>query len=105
MRRLETEEALRTRVVHLDELAFAAGVALIAGAGLAVTTAVLLLKGGPVVGPHLALLGQVLPGYDVSWSGVAVGFGWGVVVGGGFAWLGAFLYNRVAGWRAGPSNA
>jgi hypothetical protein len=93
------EEALRTRVVHLNELAFALGVGVVAGAAIAGLTAFLLVKGGPVVGPHLALLGQVLPGYEVSRSGAVIGFGWGLVAGGGLAFLGAWLYNRVAVWR------
>ena len=41
----------------------------------------LLIKGGPVIGPHLGLIGNYLPGYTVSWQGAFVGLVEGVVRG------------------------
>jgi hypothetical protein len=97
------DEALHTQVVHLNEVAFALVAGVLAGAVLLLMTCVLVWRGGPVVGPHLGLLGQFLPGYEVSWTGALVGFTWAFVVCSGLAWLGAALYNRVARWRrSGP---
>lgn len=38
-----------------------------------IATAALLLQGGDEIGPHLALLGIYLPGYEVSWAGGFLG--------------------------------
>ena len=59
---------------RLDPLALSLAVGVTAGLALAVATAVLLLKGGEQVGLHLSRVGMFLPGYDVSWPGVVVGF-------------------------------
>jgi hypothetical protein len=51
---------------------------------LAIATAWLVLRGAPPgvqLGPHLALLGEILPGYTVSWSGSVVGFFYGFLIG------------------------
>ena len=41
---------------------------------------ILILKGGPVVGPTLSLLGQYLPGYEVSPRGSLVGLAYGALL-------------------------
>ena len=60
----------------------------------------LVLKGGPigpegeaVVGPHLSLLGQYFMGYQVTFVGSLIGFGYAFVSGfvGGYSV--AYLYN------------
>lgn len=58
---------------RLDPVALGAAFGAVAGLGLFLATAVLLLKGGPVVGPTLSLLGQYLIGFNVSWKGAFVG--------------------------------
>ncbi len=73
---------------RLDPLALGVAMGLVCGAGLALATAGLLVKGGPYVGLHLMRLSYYLPGYSVSWTGVFVGLAEGAVV--GFA-LGALL--------------
>ena len=40
-----------------------------------------MLKGGPVVGPHLELLGQYLIGYRVTFGGSFVGLAYGFLAG------------------------
>ena len=72
------EEALAGKMIEdvfarID--AFALGIALgfVAGFLLCLTTIILLLKGGDIIGPTLSLLGHYLPGYTVSWSGVLIG--------------------------------
>jgi hypothetical protein len=74
-------------------------VGLLLGLSIFAATIFLVIKGGPVVGPHLALLGHFLPGYDVTVAGGFIGLGYGLVL--GFI-LGAFvalIYNRVADYR------
>lgn len=57
----------------LDALALGVAFAAVAGSGLWLATAILLLRGGEIVGPTLGLLGQFLPGYTVTWSGSVIG--------------------------------
>jgi hypothetical protein len=70
--------------------------ALFAGAALWIATGWLVLRGGPLVGPHLGLLRVYLPGYSVSWPGAFLGFGYGALLGGIAGAAGARLYNLLA---------
>jgi protoporphyrinogen oxidase len=77
-RALETGLAGAGRVVNetfarLDPIALGLSVGLVMALGLFLATAVLLLKGGDLVGPRLALLGHYLPGFRVSWGGSLAG--------------------------------
>ena len=45
----------------------------VGGLGLFLATAILLIKGGRVVGPNLSLLGQFLPGFSMTWAGATIG--------------------------------
>jgi hypothetical protein len=72
---------------------------LLAGVGLFLATAILLLKGGDNVGNHLALLGQFLPGYQVTWGGAFLGLAYGLLLGFVGGWLVGWTYNLVAGRR------
>jgi hypothetical protein len=80
MKSVPAAETTRHRVMlsrafaRLDPLALSLAVGAVAGLGLALATAVLLLRGGEQVGLHLSRVGMFLPGYDVSWPGVVVGF-------------------------------
>jgi len=59
-------------------------------------TAVLLVKGavnGEIVGPHLALLGIYLPGYEVSWPGAFLGAAYMFMAGALLGFLLAVLWN------------
>jgi hypothetical protein len=91
----EEEELLRHAVARLRAGVLAVVFALVAGTGLFLATAWLLLRGGETVGPHLALLGQYFPGYRVTWPGALLGFayaaGLGAVVGAAVGWI----YNRM----------
>ena len=88
-------DAMHIRILRLDALAQAVSTGLLAGSGIFLATNWLVVKGGPVVGPNLALLAQFCPGYSVTFGGSLVGFAYGVLYGGltGFA-LG-WVYNRV----------
>ena len=62
-------------------------------------TAVLLLKGGEIVGPHLALLGQFFPGYNVTWGGGLIGFVYGFLFGFAMGWGVGWIYNTAVHLR------
>ncbi len=68
-----TGTELTTVFARLDSVALGAAVGLTLGLLVYVATAVLLLKGGEVVGPNLALLSQYLYGFTVSWPGAFLG--------------------------------
>ena len=60
----------------------------------------LLLRGGtagpqgePVIGPHLALLGQYFIGYRVTFFGSLVGFAYGFIFGFAGGYLVSIMYN------------
>lgn len=78
---------------RLDPVALGVAVGVMAGAALALATAVLLWQGGTLVGFHLKRLGYFLPGYTVSWPGVGIGFIDAAVVGFGAGALVAVLWN------------
>jgi len=71
---------LRTPL-RLNARAWGVGLGLVCGLGLLIATNILVLKGGPVVGPHLSLLGAYLPGYRVTFAGSLLGFGYGMLIG------------------------
>ena len=75
----------------------ALGIAIGVWSGLIVfsATAILLLKGGPTIGPTLELLSQYLVGYRVTWIGSVVGLLCGFIFGFCIGWLIAFLRNLM----------
>jgi hypothetical protein len=60
---------------------------------LFMATLVVQLKGGTPSEPNLALLGQFLFGYTVSFTGSIVGFLWGFAIGFALGWSFALLRN------------
>jgi len=96
----DRERDISWAVARLEARVLALVGAILGGLGLFALTAVLLLKGGDPVGPHLQLLGQYLWGYTVTWPGALVGAAWGALLGAAVgASIGA-LYNFIAGLRA-----
>ena len=71
-----TTYQLRTPA-RLNARAWGVAMGLLCGLGLFLATNILLLKGGPVIGPRLALLGVYLPGYKVTFGGSLIGLGYG----------------------------
>jgi hypothetical protein len=59
----------------------------------------LVVKGGETVGPHLALLGQSFIGYQVTFVGSLIGFGYGFISGFLIGYFIAAMYNRMADFR------
>ena len=97
----DLERLIEIRVRRVNALAFGMGVGLVIGLGLFVATNWLVLRGGPVVGPHLGLLNQYLPGYRVSFVGSLIGFAYCFILGLCATYFGATVYNRVADYREG----
>ena len=91
---MATDDA-RIRVLRLDAMAQAASLGVLLGLGIFVATNWLVLKGGEVVGPNLALLAQFCPGYRVTFLGSVIGFAYGLVYGGVAGYAVSTLYNRV----------
>lgn len=87
---------LQHTLLRLNARAWGIALGLTFGAGLFIATNILLLKGGDVVGPNLALLGVYLPGYSVSFIGSLIGFVYMFVIGYGFGRLVGEVYNRIA---------
>jgi hypothetical protein len=67
------EEVVLTRLLRLNAAVHGLVTGLVAGLGLFIATNWLVLKGGEVVGPHLALLGQFFVGYRVTFVGSLIG--------------------------------
>jgi hypothetical protein len=82
--------AVEREMLRLDAKAWGISMGLLAGLGLFVATTVLVLKGGPTVGPHLGLLSVYLPGYRVTIGGAFVGFVYMFVIG--------YALGRLVGW-------
>ena len=95
-------ERVAAGVRRINALALAIVCGLVAGFALFLATNVLLLKGGAVVGPHLALLGQFFPGFRISFLGSLVGFAWAFATGFVFCGLAAWIYNGLVTLRHGP---
>jgi hypothetical protein len=87
------EGVILTRLLRLDAWVHGVVVGLVAGAVIFVVTNWLVLKGGPVVGPHLALLGQVFPGYRVTFAGSLIGLAYGFAAGFALGYFVARVYN------------
>jgi hypothetical protein len=77
----------------IDGTALGSAVGAVAGLLVWLATVVLLLRGGDVVGPRLALLAQYFPGYTVSWVGSLVGLAYASVIGFLAGWYFALIRN------------
>ena len=101
------EELVLTRLIRLNAVVQGLVTGALVGLAIFVVTNWLILKGGPigsegpVIGPHLSLLGQFFFGYRVTFLGslvgLAYGFGFGFVIG----YSVARIYNWVVDLREG----
>lgn len=87
--------AVAQTFARLNARAWGIAFALLFGFGLLISTWVLVLEGGRVVGPHLALLRNFLPGYSVTYGGGLIGFVYGFVIGYAFGRLIGTVYNKL----------
>ena len=88
------EEVVLTRLLRLNATVQGLVTGLVVGLALLLATNWLVLKGGKVVGPHLALLGQFFIGYRVTFVGSLIGFAYGFVVG----FLVGYFVTRMYNW-------
>jgi hypothetical protein len=94
------QDAVLVQLLYLNAKAQGLVVGLVAGLAIFIATNWLVLRGGEVVGPHLALLGQFFIGYRVTFVGSLIGFVYGFGIGYVIGYLGARLYNAIARLRA-----
>ena len=95
-RQAALEDAVLVQLLYLNARVQGVVVGVLAGLAIFVATNWLVLKGGDVVGPHLALLGQFFIGYRVSFVGSLIGFAYGFVAGYVVGYSAARLYNAIA---------
>jgi len=95
------EKVIVPRVTRLSAAVngLVAGIAL--GSLIFISTIWLVIKGGDVIGPHLALLGQYFIGYRVSVLGSFIGFGYGFLAGFILGYGISALYNWILKFRTG----
>ncbi len=93
------EHLLVSRMVRFNATVQGVVTGLVLGLIVFVATIWLVIKGGPVVGPHLSLLGQYFIGYRVTVLGSLVGFAWGFVVGFGLGFFVTATYNWLTDLR------
>ncbi len=99
------EAVVLTRLLRLNATVHGLVAGLVTGLGLFIATNWLILKGGEVVGPHLALLGQFFIGYRVTFVGSLIGFAYAFVGGFVAAYVIARLYNWLVDFRESPRQA
>lgn len=93
------EKVVLTRLLRLNAKIQGLVTGTLAGMGLFLATNWLVLKGGPVVGPHLSLLAQFFIGYRVTFIGSLVGFAYAFVCGFIVGWSVVRLYNWMVNLR------
>lgn len=89
------EKIVMTRLVRLSAIVYGIVFGLVMGSGMLVATLWLVIRGGPVVGPNLALLGQFFLGYTVTYWGSLVGFIYGFITGFIIGFSIATIYNWI----------
>lgn len=78
---------------RLDPVAMGLSLGVTASALLFLATIFLVIKGGPVIGPNLALLANFFPGYQVNFVGGLIGLAYGLGIGFLTGWGIAYLHN------------
>jgi hypothetical protein len=99
------ERVVLTRLLRVNAVVSGVVTGILAGLIVFIATNLLILKGGKVVGPHLALLGQFFIGYRVTFVGSLIGFGYAFVWGFLAGYFIARMYNWIAVWREGRGQS
>ncbi|MCC6500683.1 MAG: hypothetical protein IT313_10495 [Anaerolineales bacterium] len=89
------EKIVMTRLVRLSAAVYGIVFGLMLGAGILIATLLLVIRGGSVVGPNLALLGQFFIGYTVTYTGSLIGFAYGFLTGFIIGYSIATVYNWI----------
>ncbi|GAX60453.1 protoporphyrinogen oxidase [Candidatus Scalindua japonica] len=87
------DELILQAFTKMDKSAFAIATGSVSGLLIFTATIWLVLKGGEVVGPNLQLLSQYFIGYSVTVTGAFIGAAYGILCGGTFGWLLAYMRN------------
>ena len=95
----DIEKIILTRLTRMNAVVSGIMAGSVLGGAIFLATIFLVLKGGEVVGPHLALLGQFFYGYTVTLGGSFIGLAYGFVVGFIIGYVVARLYNWFAELR------
>jgi hypothetical protein len=95
------QEVVLTKALHLNATVQGVVTGLVGGLVVFFATNWLVLKGGSVVGPHLALLGQFFIGYRVTFLGSLIGFAYAFALGYLVGDLVARVYNFIVSRREG----
>ena len=90
------EEIVLARLLRLNAMVQGIVTGIVAGLGVFIATNWLVLKGGKVVGPHLALLSQFFIGYRVTFVGSLIGFVYAFLYG----FIGGYFVARMYNWIA-----
>ena len=80
---------------HLDPVALGCSCGIVFGLWVFLATAILLLRGGEVVGPNLRLLSEYFIGYRVTWYGSLIGFVYAALSGFVFGYAFGMLRNAM----------
>jgi hypothetical protein len=88
-------KAARLAFARISAHAWGLALGVLAGIGLFLATAILIIQGGPNPGRHLSLLGEYFPGYEVTWLGACLGFVYALLVGYVAGLMVGLLYNRI----------
>lgn len=91
----ELEHIVLTQLMRLNATIHGIVFGLMAAMGIFAATLWLVIKGGPVIGPNLALLGQFFIGYKVTVLGAFIGAGYGFMFGFLIGYFVATLYNWI----------
>jgi len=93
------------RVVRIHAPYFAVAFGLLCGSALLLSTLCLIVKHSPgePLGPHLSLLSQYLPGYQITVGGSLLGFLYFLAIGSAVFACVAWIYNRLMDLRP-PAN-
>jgi hypothetical protein len=98
------ESLVLVRLLKLNAWITGINLGLVFGITIFLATNILLIKGGDVIGPHLALLGQFFIGYKVTFVGSIIGLLYGFGVGFILGYTFAHLYNWLAILRENRRN-
>jgi hypothetical protein len=93
------EEVVLTRFMRMNAVINGIVFGLAIGFLIFFATIWLVIKGGPVVGPTLSLLGQFFIGYQVTFLGSLIGFIYGFLIGFIVGFSLATLYNWILDLR------
>lgn len=91
------DEIIQIVFARLDPFALGVAVGAVSGFAIFAATAILLIKGGTVIGPRLSLLGHFLFGFQMTWGGALIGCLEGGLIGFSIGYAGASLRNWSMG--------